>query len=61
MAPEFLALVGAVLEWWEVHQYDVTCEGVEEYNVYHEPPKFVQLALDARARLQSALPTPAKA
>lgn len=37
-------LVIAVLNWWDIHQFDTDRTG--EYNIYNDPPEFVQIALD---------------
>ena len=36
-----IILAAEVLGWWDKHQYD--CDG--SYNVYDEPPAFVQPAI----------------
>jgi hypothetical protein len=37
-------LVDQVLEWWEEHRYDVEQTMDDEYNVWDEPPLFVETA-----------------
>lgn len=37
-------LIDAVLTWWEQHEYDVEMAGGDEYNVYDNEPKFVEIA-----------------
>lgn len=39
-----MKLAEEVVKWWEDHRYDVHSNGEEEYNVFDEPPKFVELA-----------------
>lgn len=51
--PQELAdLVDAVLQWWDKHQFDVTADGYEEYNLYDEPPSFVVKAQNLNELLQ---------
>lgn len=37
-------LVQLILEWWEVHQFDVGFTGDDERNIYDEDPEFVKEA-----------------
>lgn len=44
-----MELIDAVLEWWEVHRYDVRVYstgdgGFDEDNLYDEEPEFVKIA-----------------
>lgn len=43
-------LIEAVLQWWEDHQWDCLVGDGDEYNVYHEPPEFVQIALKLKSQ-----------
>jgi len=43
--PDINDLVGAVLSWWEEHQFDVDVGQDDEYNRYDEEPGFVKIAL----------------
>jgi hypothetical protein len=44
-------LVNVILEWWEIHEYDVNIVGGEEYNRYPEDPEFVVLAKELKEEL----------
>ena len=44
MSEELKMLVDSILEWWELHEFDVDGE-YGDFNVYSETPVFVQIAI----------------